>query len=66
MSEVNELFEPSNETNIIGCDVNYKRVVFSNNKFYNIKKLAHRKIEHKNITKRKEISQIIVEIIFIN
>ena len=54
MSEVNELPEPTGGSKTIGCDVNYKRIVLSDNKFYNIKKLAHRKIEHKknNQTKR--------------
>jgi len=47
MSEVNELQEPTSGSNIVGCDVNYKRVVFSDNSFNNIKQLAHRKIEHK-------------------
>jgi IS605 OrfB family transposase len=54
MSEVNEIEETTSGSNIIGCDVNYKRVVFSDNTFNNIKQLAHRKIEHKkhNQTKR--------------
>jgi len=47
MSEVKELQEPVGGSNIVGCDVNYKRVVFSNNSFKHIKQLAHRKIEHK-------------------
>jgi len=42
-----ELPEITSGSNIIGCDVNYKRVVFSDNTFNNIKQLAHRKIEHK-------------------
>jgi len=44
---VKELQEPVGGLNIIGCDVNYKRVVFSDNSFKHIKQLAHRKIEHK-------------------
>lgn len=47
MSEVNELQESTSSSKIVGCDVNYKRIVFSDNLFYNIKQLAHRKIEHK-------------------
>ena len=48
MSVVKEIDDPSSLKNkIVGCDVNYKRIVFSNNIFYNIKQLAHRKIEHK-------------------
>jgi putative transposase len=46
-SIVKEVSESVNNSNVVGCDVNYKRIVFSDNKFYNIKKLAHRKIEHK-------------------
>ena len=53
MSEVNELPEPIGGSNIVGCDVNYKRIVFSNNIFYNIKRLAHRKIEHKKYNQKK-------------
>jgi IS605 OrfB family transposase len=41
------------KTTTIGCDVNYKRIVFSNNKFYGLKKLAHRKIEHKKYNYKK-------------
>ena len=44
---VKELELPSGGSNIVGCDVNYKRVVFSDNTFKSIKRLAHRKIEHK-------------------
>jgi len=53
MSEVNEIQKPIGGTNIIGCDVNYKRVVFSDNTFKSIKRLAHRKIEHKKYNQRK-------------
>jgi hypothetical protein len=54
---VKEFSEPKGGSKTIGCDVNYKRIVFSNNKFYKIKRLAHRKIE---------ILLIIAKIIFIN
>ena len=37
----------SNNSNIIGLDLNTKRLVLSNNIFYNIKRLYHRKLEHK-------------------
>jgi putative transposase len=50
---VKELQEPSDGTNVIGCDINYKRVVFSDNSFKSIKQLAHRKIEHKKHNLRK-------------
>lgn len=42
-----------NPSKIIGCDVNYKRIVFSNNSFKMIKQLAHRKIEHKKNKQNK-------------
>ena len=38
---------------IVGCDVNYKRVVFSDNSFSMIKELAHRKMEHKKNKQNK-------------
>jgi IS605 OrfB family transposase len=44
---VKELIEAKGSSSVVGCDVNYKRMVLSNNKFYSLKKLAHRKIEHK-------------------
>jgi len=47
MSEVNDIPEPIGGTNVVGCDINYKRIVFSDNTFKSIKQLAHRKIEHK-------------------
>lgn len=50
---VKELPEPTGGSNIVGCDINYKRMVLSNNKFYNIKQLAHRKIEHKKYNQKK-------------
>lgn len=50
---VKELQEPVSSSNIIGCDVNYKRIVFSDNSFKHIKQLAHRKIEHKKNNQRK-------------
>jgi IS605 OrfB family transposase len=31
----------------LGLDINYKRAVLSDNSFYQIKRLAHRKLEHK-------------------
>ena len=42
-----------NPSNIIGCDVNYKRMVLSDNSFKMIKQLAHRKIEHKKNNQKK-------------
>jgi len=42
-----------NPSNIIGCDVNYKRIVLSDNSFKMIKQLAHRKIEHKKNNQKK-------------
>lgn len=42
--DINNLF---NKNNNVGCDINYKRAVLSNNTFFQIKKLAHRKIEHR-------------------
>ena len=42
-----------NPSNIIGCDVKYKRMVLSNNSFKMIKQLAHRKIEHKKNNQKK-------------
>ena len=53
LSVVNDISEPTSGKNIIGCDVNYKRIVFSDNIFYNIKQLAHRKIEHKKYNQKK-------------
>jgi len=50
---VKELPKPKGGKTTIGCDVNYKRIVFSNNRFYNIKQLAHRKIEHKKYNLKK-------------
>ena len=50
---VKKLQEPIGGSNIIGCDVNYKRIVFSDNSFKSIKKLAHRKIEHKKNNQQK-------------
>jgi putative transposase len=50
---VKELEIPTDGTNVIGCDVNYKRVVFSDNSFKSIKRLAHRKIEHKKNNQKK-------------
>lgn len=50
---VKELPEPTGGLNVVGCDVNYKRVVFSDNSFKHIKQLAHRKIEHKKNNQRK-------------
>jgi len=32
---------------VVGCDINYKRAVISNNSFFYLKKLAHKKMEHK-------------------
>jgi putative transposase len=55
LTTVKELSEfSSNSNKFIGCDVNYKRIVFSDNSFKSLKRLAHRKIEHKkhNQTKR--------------
>ncbi len=51
---VREFPEPKGGSKTIGCDINYKRIVFSDNSFESLKKLAHRKIEHKkyNQTKR--------------
>ncbi len=48
LSYVIERVEPKvqNPLKIIGLDVNTKRIVLSNNIFYSIKKLFHRKIEH--------------------
>ena len=43
----------TNPSNIIGCDVNYKRMVLSDNSFKIIKILAHRKIEHKKNNQKK-------------
>ena len=42
-----------NPSNIIGCDVNYKRMVLSDNSFKMIKQLAYRKIEHKKNNQKK-------------
>lgn len=47
MSEVKENIKSTSDQNIVGCDVNYNRVVLSNNTFHSTKKLTHRKIEHK-------------------
>jgi len=44
---VKELEEPLGGSNVVGCDVNYKRVVMSDNSFKHIKRLAHRKMENK-------------------
>ena len=52
VKEINNSLSISNNSKIIGCDVNYKRIVFSDNIFYNIKKLAHRKMEHKKNNQR--------------
>lgn len=43
----------TNPTKIIGCDVNYKRIVFSNNSFVMTKQFAHRKIEYKKNNQQK-------------
>jgi IS605 OrfB family transposase len=53
-----ELIRSNDITNkIIGCDINYKRVVFSDNSFKSLKRLAHRKIEHKkNNLKKKNLT----------
>ena len=53
LTVVKELPDPSGGETAIGCDVNYKRIVLSNNKFYNIKQIAHRKIEHKKYNQKK-------------
>jgi len=50
---VKELPKPKGGEPTIGCDINYKRIVFSSNKFYNIKRLAHRKIEYKKYNLKK-------------
>lgn len=48
-----------NPSNIIGCDMNYKRMVLSDNSFKMIKQLAHRKIEHKkNNQKKKKFNKL--------
>jgi len=57
LSYVKKLEEPTtiaNPNKIIGLDVNTKRIVLSNNKFYKTKDLYHRKIERwkNNITGR--------------
>ena len=46
LSYVLEIDDLQKNSNVIGLDVNYKRIVLSNNNFYKINKLAHRKIEH--------------------
>ena len=43
----------SNNSKIFGLDVNTKRMVLSNNIFYNIKRLYHRKLEHYKNKQRK-------------
>ena len=47
----------NNNSKVVGVDVNTKRIVASNNIFYNIKKLYHRKIEHYKNNQRKRNSQ---------
>ena len=56
ISYVNEISDIESEktSKVVGLDVNTKRIVLSNNKFYHMKKLFHRKIEHhKNNLKNK-------------
>ena len=56
ISYVDEISDIESEktSKVVGLDVNTKRIVLSNNKFYHMKKLFHRKIEHhKNNLKNK-------------
>jgi len=44
-------------TDVVGLDINAKRVVLSNNRFYHLKRWYHRKIEYKhNHLKTKDLS----------
>lgn len=53
LSVVKEIKKPLTGNNSVGCDVNYKRIVFSDNSFYSLKRLAHRKIEKKKNNQKK-------------
>ena len=41
-----EVEEPPDGDNAVGCDINTKRLVLSNNTFHSLKRLHHRKLEH--------------------
>ena len=53
ISYVNEIPEPTKTSKVVGLDVNTKRIVLSNNKFYHMKKLFHKKIEHHKNNQKK-------------
>ena len=56
---VNPLALPKENKNskTIGCDVNFKTLVLSDNSFFSLAKLAHRKLEHKkNNSKKKNLT----------
>jgi IS605 OrfB family transposase len=42
-----------NPTKVVGLDINTKRMVLSNNIFYHIKRLYHRKMEHRKNNQQK-------------
>ena len=49
LTEVKEIVNPVGSVKlneIVGLDINSARIVLSNNKFYHLRKLKHRKIEH--------------------
>jgi IS605 OrfB family transposase len=47
LSYTHELLEARAEGSAVGIDMNYKTVVLSDNHFFSMAKLAHRKLEHK-------------------
>jgi IS605 OrfB family transposase len=52
VTEKEDISINTNPEKVIGCDTNWYRMVFSNNHFYNTKRLAYRKIEHKKNKKK--------------
>ena len=47
MTQVEEVEKPTSTDNPIGIDINVKRTVSSDNKFYSMKKYIHRKLEYR-------------------